>query len=179
MPRLSVIAALVALAALCLPTGSEAGAGAAPLRGSEEWRLLDPLRALFERHTALQVRIEQRMVVRIAPQPMGNRQELAAQAFERAIASRYEERRMSKCIPLEAIAGVQTGSGNRIVLFLRDTRMVSVTLDKSCRARDFYSGFYVERPKDGRLCIERDQLRARTGATCEIERLRQLVEIDD
>ena len=179
MPRMSVITALLALAALCLPTGSEAGAGAAPHRSSEQWRLLDPLRALFERHTARQIRIEQRMVVRIAPHPLGHRQELAAQAFEREIASRYGERRMSKCIPLEAIAGVQTGSGNRIVLFLRDTRMVSVSLDKSCRARDFYSGFYVERPKDGRLCIERDQLRARTGATCEIERLRELVEIED
>lgn len=177
MPRLSALAALLALAVLCLPAGSEAGSQGEPR--SDEWGQFSPFAALRERLVAQQVRIEQRVVVRISPHPVSNRQELAAQAFEREIANRYQERRIGKCLPLESIAGVQTAGGNRIVLFLRDARMISVSLDKSCRSRDFYSGFYVERHQDGRLCIERDQLQARTGTKCEIERLRQLVEISD
>ena len=173
----------MALAALCLPGGSLANAqgDAADTRDArgEGWGMADPLAMMRQWLVASQVRIEQRMVVRISPHAASNRQELAAQAFEREIASRYQERRIGKCIPLEAIAGVQTGGGNRIVLFLRDDRMISVSLAKSCRSRDFYSGFYVERNQDGRLCIERDLLQARTGAKCEIERLRQLIEASD
>lgn len=177
MPRLSALGALLALAALCLPAGIAAGARAEP--GREDWGLSNPLAALRDWLVVQQVRIEQRVVVRISPHPVSNRQELASQAFEREIASRYQEKRVGKCLPLESIAGVQTAGGNRIVLFLRDARMISVSLDKSCRSRDFYSGFYVERHQDGRLCIERDQLQARTGAKCDIERLRQLIEISD
>ncbi|MFL0671619.1 MAG: hypothetical protein ACJLS3_09440 [Erythrobacter sp.] len=177
MPRLSALGALLALAALCVPTGGESGAEAAPR--ADGWRAVDPLSVLKDGQIARQVRIEQRVVVRISPQRMSNRQELAAQAFEREIENRYQERRIGKCIPLEGIAGVQTAGGNRIVLFLRDARIISASLDKSCRSRDFYSGFYVEPHQDGRLCIDRDQLQARTGAKCEIERMRQLVETSD
>ena len=80
---------------------------------------------------------------------------------------------------MKALPGVQTGSGNRLVLFLRDQRMISVNLEKSCRARDFYSGFYVERNKDGRLCVDRDKVQSRTGMRCEVEAMRQLVEVRD
>lgn len=167
----------MALAVLCLPAGIAAGVPGAA--SGPRWALPDSLDFLRGHLIARQVRIEQRVVVRIAPQRMSNRQELVSQAFEREIESRYQEKRIGKCIPLEGIAGVQTAGGNRIVLFLRDARIISASLDKSCHARNFYSGFYVERHQDGRLCAARDQLQARTGAKCEIERLRELVEIAD
>lgn len=138
---------------------------------------VNPLAALRGQQSARQVRIEQRVVVRIAPASGAARQNLLAELPQRAISSRFEEARKEKCVPLEGIAGVQTGSGNRLVLFLRDRRMISVNLDKSCRARDFYSGFYVERHKDGRLCVDRDKLQSRTGAKCEVESMRRLVEV--
>ncbi|MEE4316025.1 MAG: hypothetical protein V2I74_03480 [Erythrobacter sp.] len=128
---------------------------------------------------ARQVRIEQRVVVRIAPQRPAARQNMLAELPQRAIPRRLEETRKEKCVPLDGIAGVQTGSGNRLVLFLRDERMISVNLEKSCRARDFYSGFYVEKNKDGRLCGDRDKLQSRTGMRCEVEAMRQLVEASD
>lgn len=140
-------------------------------------RLLNPLSAMRESSVVQQVRIEQRVVIRITPQPSAARQNLLAEAPQRAATTRFEERGKEKCVPLEDIAGVQTGSGNRLVLFLRDRRMLSVNLEKSCRARDFYSGFYVEKSKDGRLCVSRDKLRSRTGASCEVEVMRQLVEV--
>lgn len=197
MPRLSALAAPLALALVSAPgmVGAESGGTdprqiAARTSSSDSPRMapvkqeqarwggsFSPLQIFRQRQSAKQVRIEQRVVVRISPQPMSARQELAAQAFERELTSRYLEKRIGKCLPLEGIAAVQTGSGNRLVLYLRDRSMVSVSLEKSCHARDFYSGFYVERHKDGRLCVDRDQLQSRTGVKCEVERLHRLVEV--
>lgn len=140
---------------------------------------MNPLSALRRGSIAQQVRIEQRVVVRIAPQPFAARQNLLAELPQRAEVPRFEEGGREKCVSLDGIAGVQTGSGNRLVLFLRDRRMISVNLEKACRARDFYSGFYVEKNKDGRLCVERDKLQSRSGARCEVNTMRQLVEVRD
>jgi hypothetical protein len=194
MPRMSALAAPLALTLSCA-AGGGAGFGVSAKERSANERAdqtsavsapfsaitnaFDPLQTMHEGHVVNQVRIEQRVVVRISPQPLGVRQELAAQSFERELTNRYEEKRIGKCLPLEGIAAVQTGSGNRIVLYLRDQRMISLSLEKSCRARDFYSGFYVERHKDGRLCVDRDQLQSRTGVKCGVERLHQLVEVKD
>lgn len=184
--------ALTAPLALMLPLAADGGAplqrewpagtaaASAPqceAAGLSDTPRVNPLSALRAQQSARQVRIEQRVVIRIAPQPPAARQDMLAQLPQRAIAPRFEEARKEKCVPLEGIAGVQTGSGNRLVLFLRDERMISLNLEKSCRARDFYSGFYVERNKDGRLCVERDKLQSRTGMRCEVEVMRQLVEV--
>lgn len=177
--------ALVAPLALTLPMLADSGVpdapafaphSAAPSAAHSPPRV-NPLSALRSSGTARQVRIEQRVVIRIAPQPPAARQDLLAELPQRALAPRFEERDKEKCVPLEGIAGVQTGSGNRLVLFLRDQRMISVNLEKSCHSRDFYSGFYVEKNKDGRLCVDRDKLQSRTGMRCEVEGMRQLVEV--
>jgi hypothetical protein len=136
----------------------------------------NPLSAMRQSSVVRQVRIEQRVVVRIAPQPGPSRQSLLAEVPQRPAAPQFEERGKEKCVPLVDIAGVQTGSGNRLVLFLRDRRMISLNLEKACRARDFYAGFYVEKNKDGQICVDRDKLQSRTGARCEVETMRQLVE---
>lgn len=183
--------ALTAPLALLLPVAAGAGVsapgGTAPrvpassapqcaTAGLEDAPRINPLSAFRNQLSVRQVRIEQRLVVRITP---AARNTLTAELPQRAMAPRFEEARKEKCVPLEGIAGVQTGSGNRLVLYLRDRRMLSVNLEKSCRARDFYSGFYVERNKDGRLCVDRDKLQARTGVRCEVESMRQLVEARD
>lgn len=137
----------------------------------------NPLLALRQSSSANQVRIEQRVVIRIAPATGAVRQSLNADLPPRAAPPRFEERGKEKCLGLGSIAGVQTGSGNRLVLFLRDRKMISVGLEKACRASDFYAGFYVEKNKDGQLCVSRDKLQSRTGARCEIETMRQLVQV--
>lgn len=150
---------------------------AAAAAGEEAPPVLNPLSAMRQSSIARQVRIEQRVVVRIAPQPGAARQNLLAEMPQREPALRFEEGGKEKCVSLDGIAGVQTGSGNRLVLFLRDRRMVSLNLEKACRARDFYAGFYVEKNKDGRLCVDRDKLQSRTGARCEVETMRELVAV--
>lgn len=126
-----------------------------------------------------QVRIEQRVTVRIVPQSRVSRQSLMAEIPQPPQPTRFEERKIGKCVAIDNIAGVQTGSGDRLVLYLRDRRMVSARLEKACRSRDFYSGFYLERNKDGMLCVDRDKLQSRAGANCELNRLRELVPASD
>ena len=137
------------------------------------------LEAFYSSQTAQQVRIEQRVIVRISPRRTTNRNSLLARLPQRALSTRFEERELQRCLPVSRIAGVQTGTGNRLLLFLSDQQIVSVNLERACRARDFYSGFYVERNADGNLCAGRDQLQSRSGAKCEVERMHELVEIDD
>ncbi|MEH6660794.1 MAG: hypothetical protein V7679_04010, partial [Parasphingorhabdus sp.] len=60
-------------------------------------------------------------------------------------------------------------------LITKDRKRIRAQLEDTCQARSFYSGFYVEKTKDGKICAGRDILHSRTGAKCEIDRLRELV----
>ena len=127
-----------------------------------------------------QVRIERRVTVRISPRSSAPRQSLMAEVQQQPISPpRFEERKMDDCVEVSDIAGVQTSGGNQLVLFLRDLTMVSARLEKACRARDFYSGFYLERNEDGKLCVDRDKLQSRAGAKCEIARMRKLIAVSE
>ena len=126
-----------------------------------------------------QIRFEQRVIVRISPRGVGNRRNMLARLPTRAKTTRYKERKAERCVPVDRIAGVETGSGNRLLLFLQDSQILSLNLEKACRAKDFYSGFYVEQNKDGNLCVDRDTLQSRNGARCDIERMMELVAIED
>ena len=158
----------------------EYGAEAAPL---SEWFQAGEgkrsLEAVYPVPVQRQVRIEQRVVLRISPRSTSDRQNLLAELPRQLPVQEYEERKIGKCLPVKSIAAVQTGSGNQLLLFTRDQRIISARLEKACRARDFYSGFYVEQNKDGMLCVERDKLQSRAGANCEISRIRQLVVDED
>lgn len=125
-----------------------------------------------------QVRIEQTIVLRISPRPAAQA-DPRIQADRAAQPSRVEERKIGSCIPAQGIAAVGTGQDDRLILFMRDNRVISAALEKSCNARDFYSGFYLERSGDGRLCVKRDKLHSRAGAKCELRQIRQLVAVRD
>jgi hypothetical protein len=141
--------------------------------------IANPLNAIQRSQTVNQVRIERRITIRISPQRPATSNSLFASLPQQSLRTRYEERKMEKCIPVGGIAGVQTGSGSQLLLFLRDRRIVRVNLEKACLARDFYSGFYVEQSKDGKICVDRDKLQSRTGANCEITRMRQLIAVSE
>ncbi|WP_226636053.1 hypothetical protein [Novosphingobium profundi] len=130
---------------------------------------------------AWQVRIERRMTIRISPR---GRAPLPPDMRGIAMpggpgAPRYEERPMSKCVAAAGIAGVQPERGNRLIFFMRDRRVVSAELDHSCRAMDFYSGFYLAGNEDGKVCVKRDKLQSRSGTKCSLTRMRELVRIRD
>ena len=119
-----------------------------------------------------QVRIEQRMIIRISPRLPG--QFIAMPSRPRA-ELRFLERKTAKCLPIANIAGVQAESPDRLMLITRNRKLIGASLDKSCRARDFYSGFYVEQNADGQLCAGRDIIHSRAGANCAVTKLRELV----
>ncbi len=150
-----------------------------PTSGPSAPPTVNPLDAFHGGQTYHQFRIEQRVIIRITPQRGGNRNELLARLPQRGLNTQFEEREMDRCLAVSGISGVQTGNGNRLLLFLNDQRIISVNLERACRARDFYSGFYVERNEDGQLCVGRDELQSRSGAKCEVERMRQLVAVNE
>ncbi|GGD95869.1 hypothetical protein GCM10011515_14750 [Tsuneonella deserti] len=143
-------------------------------QGTGAARSVEPTRVPIEK----QVRIEQRVIVRISPPGRIPRQSLIPPPAPQD-ARRLKERKIGKCVPLAGIAAVQPDAGGRLLLFMRDQRLLSASLEKACSARDFYSGFYIERSNDGMLCADRDKLHSRAGSNCSISRMRQLVDKDD
>lgn len=134
----------------------------------------------FKPDSAWQVRIEQRMTIRISPRaPMPTRPDMLFNLPNREIGPTFTERKMGKCVPIAGISGVQPNGSNRLLLFMRDRRIVSAELERACRARDFYSGFYLSQSEDGQLCVDRDTLLSRSGANCKLSRIRQLIEVRD
>ena len=127
-----------------------------------------------------QVRVSQRVIIRItSSRPQDSRENLSAELQRPPVQAHLEERKMGKCIPVQNIAGVEPGPENRLIFHMRDRSLVSAALDKECSAREFYLGFYIERQDDGKLCVKRDKLQSRAGATCKVSQLRQLVVVRD
>lgn len=149
----------------------EAVRGAEPALG---WQIIESMAATPLQN---QVRIEQRVTIRISPIRPSPRQSLMPDA-PRIDLRDMDERDAGRCVPLRSIRAVQSTSDNRLLLYLRDQRVMSVRMKKTCRAQDFYSGFYVEPRADGMLCVDRDILRSRTGANCEMKEINWLVADD-
>jgi hypothetical protein len=166
------------------PVQGDAAPGRLALPGEAALPAFDPagatvFRSIAESFRAMaqnQVRIEQRMTIRIAPRPSPAQPNFLVDLPQRPLASRLAERDAGRCLPISGIAGVQVSGADRLILYMRDQRVISAALERSCRARDFYSGFYVERNADGQICVKRDTLLSRSGANCKLSRIKQLVE---
>jgi hypothetical protein len=148
-----------------VPASALSGPGMTALQALDQAR--NPL--------ANQVRIEQRVIIRIAPSSQGFFARTLAQLDRDA--DEFDEVRLDGCVPINMIAAVHPQE-SRLLLFMRDRRLLTATLEKACNPEDFYSGFYIER-QDGQLCERRDELRARSGATCKVARLNRLVAARD
>lgn len=153
---------------------SEAKASEVPIESPRSsapgWLAAEAWRKETEAH---QVRIRQEIMIRVSPRRPNTREMVAD--WRRVLPRRYDQRKIGKCLPARSIVAVQTVSPRDLVLYLSDSRMIRAQLRKSCNARDYYLGFYIEPNEDGDLCVGRDILRARNGATCKIGAIRQLV----
>ena len=130
----------------------------------------------FQVEARNQVRIEQRVTIRITPRPSGPQPQMLVDLPTRPLPQRLVERDFGNCLSIAGIAGVEVSNDNRLILYMRDRRVLSAGLERACNARDYYSGFYVERNSDGQICVKRDNLLSRSGATCKLSRIKQLVE---
>ena len=140
---------------------------------------LQSLEEMIDPEPVRQVRIEQRVIIRISPGAAGTREQSMAALPRRQLREQFQEERYKDCVPISTIVGVEPGPNNRLVLFMSDRRVLTAELERTCNARDFYSGFYIERNEDGRLCSGRDDLQSRAGSSCGVAHLYRLVAVRD
>jgi hypothetical protein len=124
----------------------------------------------------MQLRVEQRIIIRVPR----DRITPAANLSAGRITSRpieYREQKIGKCLIMDRFIASRPGTGSKdnLELVTRDAQIIRAYLGNGCLAREFYAGAYMERPDDGKLCVDRDLVYARTGAKCEIDKFRLLV----
>lgn len=90
----------------------------------------------------------------------------------------YKEHRGPKCIESAAIGGAAITTSESVDFILKGGKRVRAKLQDECPALDYYSGFYVRAPQDGKICADRDSIHTRSGGDCEIDRFRALTPID-
>ncbi len=120
-----------------------------------------------------QMRIEQRVIIRVPRQrstPVS-----IAMGSTNGESIKFREKKIGKCLMMDRLIGSRPGPNESLELVTRDGVMVRAYLGDGCLAREFYAGAYMEKPQDGKLCVDRDLLHARTGAKCEINKFRMLV----
>lgn len=115
--------------------------------------------------------IRQQIIIRIPRSGLGRG------ALARPVT--WREGRGPRCIPATHIAGLGHLGENSVDLILTDRRRIRARLGGRCPALDFYRGFYVTATEDGRVCADRDSIRSRAGAECEIEQFRTLYPADE
>lgn len=120
-----------------------------------------------------QVRIDQRIIIRlpspaVAPATVGAERQSIAKL-------KYKEQKIGKCLWVDKLGGSRPGPDRTLDLLTRDGTLVRAYLGEGCLAREFYAGAYMERSSDGKLCVDRDLLHARTGAKCAVDKFRLLV----
>lgn len=139
---------------------------------------------------ARQMRIEERIIIRIPRHDGRANQESRRQDSRREErqseklienqrpplpAASFREKPMGRCINMGALIGVRHSGPESMDFLLTGNNRVRAYLAEHCLSREFYSGIYVERARDGLLCINRDALQSRSGSKCLIEKFRQLV----
>jgi hypothetical protein len=115
-----------------------------------------------------QVRTNERVIIRIPPKS-------EPASSKRSEPIEYKEEKIGKCLLMDRLIGSRPGPKESLEIMTRDGNLIRAYLGDGCLAREFYAGAYVERSSDGKLCIDRDLLHARTGAQCEIDKFRLLV----
>jgi hypothetical protein len=123
-----------------------------------------------------QVRVQQRVIVRVPRHRTTNASTMAnGTPAKREIT--YKEEKIGNCLIMDRFIASRPGPGPKesLELVTRDGVFIRAYLGNGCLAREFYAGAYMERPADGKLCVDRDLMYARTGAKCEIDKFRALV----
>ncbi|VXD00259.1 conserved hypothetical protein [Sphingomonas sp. AX6] len=127
---------------------------------------------VLDQQRSVRATFSQRVTIRVpkmAPPPRGTKPPSQ---------QKWEERRAPRCIATERIAAAAVRDRRNIDLLTNNGERMRARLDKRCPSLDFYSGFYIRQTTDGRICADRDSIRTRSGAMCEIDTFRRLVPAD-
>lgn len=129
-----------------------------------------------------QMVIEQQLIIRVPARrsPINNfAAERSTPRREIELPVVWKEKKAPKCVAMRNIMGMQAVQRDSIDLITRQKQRLRAQLNRGCRALDFYAGFYMQGSKDGKLCEDRDQIHARTGAKCEIDKFRLMVPVHE
>lgn len=88
---------------------------------------------------------------------------------------KWDEKSAPSCIRSETMAAAMISGPRTIDLIVRGGTRYRARLEKSCDAAGFYSGFYVDATRDGRICEDRDAIKSRSGDACMIDKFKTLV----
>ncbi|MBJ6122202.1 hypothetical protein [Sphingomonas mollis] len=116
-----------------------------------------------------QIVIHERITIRVPRMP------LAAPVSRPQPGKGWQERKGPKCLDTAAVAAAAIVAPSSVDLLLADGSWMRARLDNDCRSVDFYSGLYIRPGGDGRICADRDAIRVRSGARCEIDSFKVLV----
>lgn len=127
-----------------------------------------------------QVIIEQQLIIRVPARrsPINNFSAPPSPGMRLSqIPVEWKEKKAPKCVAMRDVTGMQAVQRDSIDLITRQKQRLRAQLNRGCRALDFYAGFYMQGTKDGRLCEDRDEIHARTGAKCQIDKFRLMVPV--
>lgn len=86
----------------------------------------------------------------------------------------WREHKGPKCVAAGDIAGVILAAPGGVDLLTRSATRLRAKLDGDCRSLDYYNGFYIRPAADGMICRDRDAIRVRSGAKCDIDEFKTL-----
>lgn len=172
-------AGVAMIAALLLVAAAPAAETAAPVAAPEPLVAMVPMPESPDT-PVFQIVIEQQLIIRV-PAQRSSLTNFSASPGQEARARQapivWKEKKAPKCIAMRNIMGMQAVQRDSIDLITRQKERLRAQLNRGCRALDFYAGFYMKGNKDGRLCEDRDEIHARTGAKCEVDKFRLMVPV--
>ena len=142
--------------------------------GDAQQRRADPPRPPVT-GTITSVTIQQRMIIRVPRLPVGRTPVSGSGVTASLPPIRWVEKSADKCVPVINLAAAAITGSDSVDLMLNGGKRLRARFGSDCPALDFYSGFYVRMPKDGKVCSGRDSFRARSGGECRIKSFRALV----
>jgi hypothetical protein len=165
--------------AMMIAGGAVSPPVAAPvtLQTAPEFVTLIPLPQGMET-VRFQVVIEERLIIRVPARrssltSFSASEQSTPRAPEPLIV--WKKKDGPKCLPMRQIMGVLTAERDSIDIVTREQQRFRANLNRGCRALDFYSGFYMQPTKDGQLCRDRDDIHARSGAKCQVDKFSLMV----
>jgi hypothetical protein len=123
-----------------------------------------------DRVTIAQLTITHSLVIRIP----GWRRSAAGQP---APGSQFKEHKGPHCIDAAAIGAAAISAPDGVDFIVKGGQRVRARLEEQCPALDYYSGFYVVPPPDGKICAGRDSIHTRSGGDCQVDRFRTLTPV--
>ncbi len=115
-----------------------------------------------------QVLVHERITIRVP--------RMSTAPIQRIVSPRrdWKEHKGPQCLGIGDVAAAALAVPAAVDLLLVDGRWIRAKLEGDCRSADFYSGLYIRPGPDGRLCADRDAIRVRSGAKCQIDTFKLL-----